>query len=201
MSLDPHWFSTIYGIYFFSGAVVGSLAFVTLAALALEYVGVLRGKITAEHYHDLGKLLLGFVMFWAYIAFSQYLLIWYANIPEETGWYLVRQNGGWQWMLLLLLFGNFALPFCGLMSRSSKRNRVVLASWSAWLLLMHWCDLYWLVMPSYSPGSVPLRIIDALALLGVCGFFLAAISRVVGDRAIVPTGDPRLRESLSFHNV
>ena len=127
MSLDPHWFSTIYGVYFFSGAVVGFLAFVTLAALVLERVGLLKGKISEEHYHDLGKLQLGFLMFWAYIAFSQYLLIWYANIPEETGWYLVRQNGGWQWVSLLLLFGHFVLPFCGLMSRRAKRNRITLA--------------------------------------------------------------------------
>ena len=97
MSLDPHWFSTIYGVYFFAGAIVGFVAFLTLAAIVLEKTGILAGKITVEHYHDLGKLLLGFVMFWAYIAFSQYLLIWYANIPEETGWYYVRQNAGWKW--------------------------------------------------------------------------------------------------------
>ena len=201
MSLDPHWFSTIYGVYFFSGAVVGFLAFVTLAALALERVGLLRDKITEEHYHDLGKLLLGFTMFWAYIAFSQYLLIWYANIPEETGWYLVRQNGGWQWVSLLLLFGHFVLPFFGLMSRGAKRTRVTLAGWSAWLLVMHWVDLSWLAMPSYSPTRVPFGVIDLLVLAGVSGLFAAMIGRVVGNRALVPVRDPRLRESLSFHNA
>lgn len=201
MSLDPHWFSTIYGIYFFSGAVVGFLACLTLATMGLERFGLLRNKVTEEHYHDLGKLLLGFLMFWAYIAFSQYLLIWYADIPEETAWYLVRQNGGWQWVSLALLFGHFVLPFCGLMSRRAKRSRLTLASWAAWLLVMHWIDLYYLVMPTFSPTQVPLGIIDLFVLVGVAAFTIVAVSRVVGSRAIVPIRDPRLRESLSFHNA
>ncbi len=201
MSLDPHWFSTIYGVYFFAGAIVGFVAFLTLAAIVLEKTGILAGKITVEHYHDLGKLLLGFVMFWAYIAFSQYLLIWYANIPEETGWYYVRQNAGWQWISLVLLFGHFALPFCGLMSRNAKRRRSTLAAWSVWLLVMHWLDLHWLVMPSHSPLAVSLGLVDALVLIGVVAIFAAMIRYVAGDRALVAVRDPRLRESLAFHNV
>ncbi len=200
MSLDPHWFSTIYGVYFFSGATVGFFAFVTLVALLLERAGALRGALTSEHYHDLGKFLFGFLFFWAYIAFSQYLLLWYANIPEETGWFLVRQNGGWEWVSLLLVLGH-ALPFCGLMSRASKRNRRVLAGWAAWLLLMHWVDLYWLVMPSYSPDRMPLSIVDAFMVLGVGGLYLSMVIRIARRRSLVPTGDPRLSQSLAFHNA
>ncbi len=200
MSLDPHWFSTIYGVYFFSGAAVGFFAFVTLVALLLERVGALRGALTVDHYHDLGKLLFGFLFFWAYIAFSQYLLLWYANIPEETGWYLVRQSGGWQWGSLLLIFGHL-LPFCGLMSRAAKRNRRVLALWAGWLLLMHWVDLYWLVMPSFSPDGLPLGIMDALALIGVGSLYLSLLIYIARRGSLVPTGDPRLSQSLAFHNV
>jgi hypothetical protein len=201
MSLDPHWFSTIYGVYFFTGAVVGFLAFVTLASLLLERVGVLAGVVTVEHYHDLGKLLFAFVFFWAYIAFSQYLLIWYANIPEETGWYLVRQNGGWQWVSLLLLFGHFVLPFLGLISRHAKRHRSVLAGWALWMLLMHWIDLYWLVMPSDAPQRVPLPVGEILVFVGIGSLYLSLLIRIASRGSLVPTADPRLDESLAFHNV
>ena len=115
MSLDPHWFSTIYGIYFFSGAVVGFFATICLAVLILEKLGPLRGVVQTKHLHDLGKLLFGFTFFWAYIALSQYLLIWYANIPEETSWYLTRQSDGWQWLTVFLFVGHVGLPFLGLM--------------------------------------------------------------------------------------
>ena len=110
--------------------------------------------ITVEHYHDLGKLLLTFMVFWGYIAFSQYLLIWYGNIPEETQWYLVRQTGGWQWIsLIFLVGGNCLIPFCGLLPRFVKRQKLLLGFWALWLLVMHWIDLYWIVMPDRITGS------------------------------------------------
>ena len=141
MSLSPRWFSTIFGVYFYSGAVVGFFAAIILAAVVLQLLGRLRTSMTVEHYHDLGKLLFAFVIFWGYIAFSQYLLIWYANIPEETEWYLVRQSGPWLWVSLVLLFGGLLIPFCGLLSRHAKRRRWSLAFWAVWLLAMHWLDL------------------------------------------------------------
>lgn len=212
MSLEPEWFSTIYGLYFCAGALVGALAALILAVAGLQLAGRLRRCVTAEHYHDLGKLLLAFVVFWGYMAFSQYLLIWYANIPEETVWYLRRQQGGWALLAVILLFGNLLIPFCGLLSRGAKRRRGFLVFWAAWLLVFHWLDLYYLVMPSAglahrSPGAVEAGgmvagvAIDACCLLGVGALYAAAVVRRAGGKAMLPLGDPRLGESLRFENA
>ena len=119
-------------------------------AMVLQAAGRLTTAITVEHYHDLGKLLFAFVVFWGYIAFSQYMLIWYANIPEETVWYLAAADGPWGAVSLVLLFGHLLIPFFGLLSRDVKRRQRLLGFWAVWLLVMHWLDLYWLVMPQ--PG-------------------------------------------------
>src|SRR5690606_18300592 len=116
MSLDAHWFSTIYGVYYFGGSMVAFFTTTTLMIAGFRRCGLLREPITTEHIHDLGKLLFGFNCFWAYIAFSQYLLIWYSNIPEETQWFLKRQENGWGVLSLVLAFGHFAIPFLGMMS-------------------------------------------------------------------------------------
>jgi hypothetical protein len=200
MSLNPRWFSTIFGVYYFSGAVVGFLAAVILLAMSLQAGGRLEASITVEHYHDLGKLLFAFVIFWGYIAFSQYLLIWYANIPEETDWYLVRQAGGWATVSLVLLFVHLLIPFFGLLSREVKRRKALLGFWAVWLLVAHWIDLYWLVMPSVAPAAPPLRATDIGCLLGIGCLYLAAIFHAADGRALVPVGDPRLAESLAFEN-
>ncbi len=200
MSLEPEWFSTIYGVYYFSGAMVGSLAAVILAAMLVQAAGRLQSSITVEHYHDLGKLLLGFVIFWGYIAFSQYMLIWYANIPEETTWYLARQSGSWKWVSVVLLFGHLLIPFFGLLSREAKRRRVLLGFWAAWLLVAHWIDIYWLVMPSLEYEGLPLGPIDAACLVGVGGLYFAGLLWTAGNRSLVPLGDPRLEESLALRN-
>lgn len=200
MSLEPQWFSTIYGVYFFSGAVVGFLAAVILAAMLLQASGRLDPSITAEHYHDLGKLLLGFVVFWGYIAFSQYMLIWYANVPEETTWYLARQSGSWKWVSVVLLFMHLLIPFFGLLSREAKRRKVLLGFWAVWLLVAHWIDLYWLVMPGLETECLLLGPIDAACLVGVGGLYLAGLLWKAGKVSLVPRGDPRLKESLAFRN-
>jgi hypothetical protein len=200
MSLDPHWFSAVFGIYYFSGCVVGFLAVLILWAIALRRQGMLSEAITIEHYHDLGKLLFGFVFFWAYIAFSQYLLIWYANIPEETVWYLVRQSKGWQWVSLILLVGHFLIPFFGMLSKHVRRNRGALVVWASFILLMHWLDLYWLVMPQFSPDGPTLGIWDLLCLIGFAAVFSGLSLRLATRSPLVPVGDPRLSESLAFKN-
>ncbi len=198
MSLSPHWFSTIFGVYYYSGAVVGALALLIVMIRALQASGRLTQTVTVEHGHDLGKLLFGFVFFWAYIAFSQFLLIWYANIPEETFWYRVRMENGWQWVSLALLFGHFILPFLGLMSRSVKRNPRLLAGWAAFLLVMHWVDVYWLAMPAVlETPSIGLTELGCLAALG--GLLVAAWAKVASKHALIPVHDPRLPESLAFH--
>ena len=153
MSLDPHWYSTIYGVYYFSGCAVGIFATLIILSVLLQRWGLLRETITAEHYHDLGKFLFGFVFFWGYIAFSQYMLIWYANIPEETIWYGRRGTSTVDYMITLtwpwgaisvaLLFGHLLIPFAGLLSRHAKRRKPVLVFWAVWLLVFHWIDVSW----------------------------------------------------------
>lgn len=201
MSLDARWYSTIYGVYFFSGGVVGFLALLTLIVLMLQQTGRLTRTITVEHYHDLGKFLFAFVFFWAYIAFSQYLLIWYANLPEETGWYHVRQSGPWGWVAVTLVFGHFILPFLGLLSRRVKRRKRTLAFWAGWLLITHWIDIYWLVMPETSPDRIRFHFVDVACLIGIGGLYFAGLARATGARSLVPLKDPRLLESLTFENA
>jgi hypothetical protein len=201
MSLDPGWYSTIFGVYYFAGAAVGVYALLPLASFLLQRAGFIRRSVTVEHYHDLGKLLFGFVVFWAYIAFSQYMLQWYANLPEETHWFVVRQQHGWGWVGLALVFGHFLIPFVALLSRAPKRRPPFLAAVAAWVLVMHWVDLYWLVMPAASPASPALHVVDQSVLVGLVSLLVAAAAFVARGRALVPEGDPRLEESLAFENA
>ncbi len=155
MSLNPHWYSTIIGVYFFGGAVLSGLVVLTLLALWLQAAGRLQGAITAEHYHDLGKLTFAFVVFWGYIAFSQYMLIWYANMPEETQFYMPRQIGPWAGISLALLFCQLLIPMFGLLSRHAKRHPLVFTFWAVWLLGAHLLDLFWLIMPNVFIQQIP----------------------------------------------
>jgi hypothetical protein len=201
MSLTPDWYSTIFGVYFFAGIAVAGLSILILTALSLQATGRLVHVITAEHYHDLGKLLLTFVVFWGYIAFSQYLLIWYGDIPEETQWYLVRQSGDWKWIsLVFLVGGNCLIPFCGLLPRFAKRKKLVLGFWAVWLLAMHWIDLYWIVMPNLGGEKLPFDLIDICLLVGMLGIYIASAARTAVNNSLVPLADPRLKESLNFEN-
>jgi len=201
MSLDPEWYSTMIGVYYFSGALLASLAFLIVAITAIQARGPLRGVVTIEHVHDVGKLLFGFTVFWAYIAFSQYFLIWYANIPEETAYYIERAHGSWATIGKVLIVGHFALPFFFLMPRAVKRSVPLLVAASLWLLVMHYVDIYWCVMPVLLKHGASFGVLDATTLLAVGGFFLAAFGWTSSRRALVPLGDPRLAESLSFENV
>ena len=142
-------------------------------------------------------------MFWGYIAFSQYLLIWYANIPEETSGILLRQNGDWKWVSLRCCSGRpLLIPFVGLLSRHVKRRKYLLGFWAAgWVLAMHWLDLYWVVMPSMTPAQPPLGPIDVCLLVGLGGLLLRGVCSMAGNRPLVPLADPRLEESLTFENV
>jgi hypothetical protein len=201
VSLDAHWYSTIFGVYFFSGSAVGIFALLILIFLGLQRAGRLAGVVTWEHFHDLGKLLFAFVVFWAYIAFSQFMLIWYANIPETTLWYGARWGPGWQPLSLLLAAGHFGLPFLLLLSRDVKRRRGTLAAAAAWMLLMHWVDLHWLIMPFLHAEAFAPHLLDVTTFLGLGGLFAAAVTWAMVRQALVPTNDPRLPESLVFENV
>ncbi|MGA2031383.1 MAG: quinol:cytochrome C oxidoreductase [Thermoguttaceae bacterium] len=155
MSLNPHWFSTMMGVYFFTECFLSFLVVLTLLALLLQRSGRLRSEITVEHYHDLGKLTFAIVFFWGYIAFSQYMLIWYANMPEETQFFIPRQIGPWAAVSLALVACHLLIPFLGLLSRAAKRRLGVFAFWAVWLLAAQLLDLYWLVMPNLYVSEIP----------------------------------------------
>ncbi|MHB8899837.1 MAG: quinol:cytochrome C oxidoreductase, partial [Thermoguttaceae bacterium] len=201
MSIDPEWFSSIFGVYFYSGATVGGLAAVILVAIVSQRLGYANDAITTEHYHDLGKLLFSFVIFWGYIAFSQYMLIWYANIPEETRWYLDRQTPAWSGFSIVLLVGHLFIPFFGLISRVVKRRKGLLGFWCVWLLVLHWFDMCYLVMPAFSAERFPIGLIDVCLLVGLGGLYVAGTVRAARGVALVATRDPRLAEALSFENI
>jgi hypothetical protein len=205
MSLDPMWFSTIFGVYYLASCVLGINAFLALVAMWLHKRGVLLKSVTTEHFHDLGKMMFAFTVFWAYVGFSQFMLIWYANIPEETGWFKERFVGGWGagWGLLsaVLLFGHFVIPFFGLLSRHIKRRRPTLAFWAVWQLVMIYLDMYWLVMPTGGAHSPPFALIDIACVAGVLGVFVAGAALRAKNLNLMPTNDPRLHKSLAFENI
>jgi hypothetical protein len=201
MSLTPQWYSTIFGVYFFAGSFVGFIALLSIVAVAMRRAGLLDTAISPEHLHDLGKFLFAFTAFWAYIAFSQFFLMWYANLPEETIWYKVRLEGSWKTVSLLLMAGHFGVPFFYLMGRDVKRNGWTLALGASWLLAMHFVDLYWQVMPTLHPEGVRPSALDLAALVTIGGCFVAAASWLMRRQALVPIRDPRLGESLTFENA
>jgi hypothetical protein len=195
MSLDPHWYSSIFGVYFFAGSAVGFFALLVLLTSA-------RGEhVSLEHFHGLGKLLFGFVCFWAYIAFSQYLLIWYADIPEETIWFRHRFEGSWALLSALLALGHFVLPFFFFLSVRTKTGRALRVAGAGWLLAMHVLDLYWVVLPGVHPRGISFHWLDVTTLVGVGLVFFSTLNVLGHTTNAIPESDPRLSESLSFHNA
>jgi hypothetical protein len=200
MSLDPYWYSTIFGVYWFAGCFVSFFALMTLMVVLLKRAKLMADSVSPEHFHDLGKLLFAFTVFWAYIGFSQYFLIWYGNIPEETIFFRHRLEGSWTAVSLLLAAGHFIIPFFFFMPRTIKRKPALLAAGAVWMLAMHAVDVYWLIMPTLHPKGVVLGLADVSAFLAVGGLFFAVVSWMMLGSPLVPLGDPRLPESLSFEN-
>ncbi|OQY29483.1 MAG: hypothetical protein B6244_03660 [Candidatus Cloacimonetes bacterium 4572_55] len=200
MSLYPHWYSTIFGLYFFSGGLVGVLGFMIYFGLYLNKRGVMNEIITVEHYHNLATFTFGFIIFWGYMAFSQYLLIWYANIPEETIFYLQRSQGTWSILNKTLVIGHFAIPFVGLLTRNSKRNFTYLKYMALFILAMHWIDLYWVVMPTLHKTGIKFSIFDLTSLIGIGGIFMWLFWTQFGKHAITPYRDPKFMKSVK-HEV
>jgi hypothetical protein len=201
MSLTPHWYSTMFGVYFFAGSWLGFIALLSVVVPAMRAARLLDTVISAEHLHDVGKFLFAFTAFWAYISFSQFFLMWYGNLPEETIWYKARMEGSWLTVSLLLLVGHFVAPFFYLMGRTVKRNGATLALGGAWLLFMHFVDLYWQIMPTLHPEGLSPSLLDVAAFLAVGGCFVTAASWLLRRHALVPLRDPRLAESLAFENL
>lgn len=200
MSIDPFWGSTIFGAYYFAGSFLCAMALLTIFATNMRGPSEFGGMMTHEHFHNLGKLMLAFTVFWAYIAFSQFLLLWIANIPEEASWYVIRMKGHWTWAGIVLLVCQFALPFLVLLSRDIKYRPKALSVIAGWIMLVHYIDLYWLVMPAISPNSTPAQWTDLAAFVGVGGIAIAfGLWRLQG-RYTVPIKDPYLADSLRYIN-
>jgi hypothetical protein len=165
MSLDPHWFSTMFGVYFFAGGWWGGIALMTFIALLWRSRGLLVDEISTEHLQDMGKFLFSFTVFWTYIAFSQYMLYWYGNLPEETRWFHERLSNGWGYLSAALLIGHFIIPFLLLIPRVTKRTLPLLAFMTVWALVMHWMDFAWLSLPTYHPAELVEHAANLPALL------------------------------------
>ena len=200
----------MYGVYFFAGCFWSSLATLALATMWLEKRGQLKDVVNEEHYHDIGKLMFAFTFFWSYVAFSQLMLYWYADISEETMWFNYRIWGEWNGFSILLLVGHFLIPMLGLLSRHVKRRRNVLAAWCVYVLLFHYVDLYWNVMPELVnglPGLDPAEVgpafglIDITSVLGIGGLFLYGFLSKLDGKPALAIGDPRLAESMAFENI
>lgn len=197
MSLTPEWISAVYGVYVFAGGFQAAFALVILLVRRLETVGVLAGKVKPSHYHALGKLLFSFTVFWAYIAFSQYFIIWIGNLPEEVTWWMPR-TAGWAVMSVFVLLARFAIPFFLMLPKNVKRNGSLSAGISGWVLAAHWVDAYWLVLPALNPEGPAPHIADLGALLFVGGVGSAALAWVMRRAAPVAEGDPEYAHSLRY---
>jgi hypothetical protein len=178
---------------------MGAFAVTSIAAYATRDDPTQFGAhLNLDHFHSLGKYTLAFVAFWAYVAFSQFMLIWIANIPEEVPWYILRINGGWFWVGAFLAIFHFLVPLFVLQNRSVTRNPRRLAGMAAWILFVHWVDLYWLVMPHVNPDGPRPSLLDLTAFVGVGGVAVAwTVFRMRGVAA-VPVRDPYLEDSLRY---
>ena len=154
----------------------------------------MAGTLTPRHFHDLGKLLLAFVMLWAYLAFSQLLIIWSGNLPEEIPWYLKRMQGVWGAVALLLVIGHFALPFLLLLSRDLKRHSGLLSKIALWIIAMRMVEIIWLVVPAFEAGGFPLHWIHLAVPTGMAGLWMFVFARNLRSRALLPTNDPYFKE-------
>ncbi|MFK7960451.1 MAG: quinol:cytochrome C oxidoreductase [Phycisphaerales bacterium] len=223
MAIEAHWFSTMWGVYFFAISACGFFSALPITMYLLQRSGRIENDVTKEHFQDMGKLLFGFgVVFHAYIGFSQFMLIWYANIPEVTGWYITRTSGPWLPLMYLLPIGHFAIPFVLLVTKHTKRIPAVLALIAGWILVMQFVDLYLLVHPKVPyaietaeslneirelASTDPLKVgfsphlIDITLLLGLIALFVAGTAWRLRGVSLVPSRDPRLSEALNFENM
>jgi len=207
MSMDFRFFSTMWGVYYFAGAAASSMAMIAIIFAVLRGLGRVTGAVTEEHFADIAKLMFGFTVFWAYIAYSQYFLIWYANIPEETYYLIRRQSGGWQGLGTLLILGHFVAPFLVLLFRPVKRSTFGLALVGVWIIAMQFADMIWIMRPMVYAGLPAAEVpgpenwwVDAVAIIGVLGLYLGTLVRRIGAGPLVPLKDPRLHESLAHKN-
>jgi hypothetical protein len=199
MSLLPTWYSTIYGIYTFAGLFQAGIAFLAIVVVLMKRHGFVKGYVTDEHQHDIAKYLKGFTVFWAYIAFSQFMLMWYANLPEETEFYIMRSLGGWMSISTGLLIFRFVVPFLALLPKAAKRSDSNLIAVSTLVLVMQYVDIYWLVYPNFFDGQVVFGLWEIGIFAGFAGLFLLCITSFWSKNSLVPLKDPRLHEAINHH--
>lgn len=208
MTISPVWYSTMFGVYYFAGCMGGTYATLILTFHFLTSKGYVK-HITTEHFQDLGKFLFGFTVFWAYISYSQYMLIWYANIPEETFWFRVRGAttatgystiNTWGCIAILLVICRFAVPFLGLLSKHVKRFKWGLIFWAVWILVFHYIDLYWVVMPELF-ATIPFGLMEILTFIGMGAIWFGHSIVTATRNNLAPVKDPRLPEALAFENM
>jgi hypothetical protein len=199
MSLDPHWFSTMFGVYFFAMSFQALFPVLILLVFWMQHKGILKNTIGQAHIYDLGAWFFGFTIFYAYIAFSQFLLIYYANIPEETLWFYHRLEGSWAIVSYSLIIGRFALPFLLLLNREPKHNRKVLTFVSVLILFMHFIELHWIAMPVLHHHGMELSWLDITTFLGLGGIFMGLFFTKFKKHNMIPVNDPQLADSLNKH--
>jgi hypothetical protein len=199
MTLDPHWYSTIFGVYYFAMSFQGLFAAMILIIMFLWKKGLLTNTIQKGHIYDLGVQMFGFTVFYAYIAFSQFLLIYYANIPEETVWYLERLNGGYEYLAYFYLFGRFVIPFVVLLPKWTKSNLKIVGTVSALIIVSHLVELYWIVMPVLHHHGFHFDWMTITTFLGLGGIFMGLFFHRFKKNKMVPINDPKLADSLNKH--
>src|SRR5260221_4505956 len=198
MGLDYHWFSTMWGVYLFAGAAGSSMSLLVLIVTSLKAKGYLK-VVNDEHYHIMGKFMLAFTIFWAYIGFSQYMLIWYANIPEETIYFRIRNTESWWYFSQFLVVGRFFLPFPVLLFQATKKTALI--NWVAgWILFMQLIDVYVIVLPALHKTGFAPSVLDLLSLAGIGGILGWLLLKNIGKSNLFPTRDPRLAASLKLTN-
>jgi hypothetical protein len=199
MSLEPLWFSTMFGVYIFAGLWQAGLATLAITVVLLRRQGALQGVVSRFHYHDLGKYLFAFSIFWMYIAFSQFMLIWYANLPEEIEWFIPRTYTGWGAIAIALMALKFAIPFFALMPQKAKESETVLLTIAGGILVGQWIDLYWLILPAFSPERVVLGWPELGVSLGFLGIFGWTVLGFLARHPVAAHGDPLFESSVRFH--
>lgn len=199
MSLDPHWYSTMFGVYYFSMTFQAIFAVLILMVIYLWRKGLLTSTIQRSHLYDLGVQLFGYTVFYAYIAFSQFFLIYYANIPEETVWFLHRLEGGYQYLAYFYLFGRFVIPFVILLGKKPKTNYKVVSGVAALIVVSHLVEVYWIVMPVLDHGGLHFNWMLITTFLGLGGIFFGLFFHKFKQQKMVPVNDPNLAESIERH--
>ena len=199
MSVNPHWFSTIWGLLYIGGQGLSAFAFGIIVLVALSQTAPLNRVLTTHHFHDLGKFLFAFLMLWAYLSFSQFLIIWSANIPEEIPHYLNRWENTWNFLSIFIVVGHFILPYSLLLSRDLKRNMGKLRIIATWILFARVADYYWHIAPEFHKDGFSLSILDVGLPLAIGGIFISLFVSHLGGRSLLPVNDPDLDKALHHH--